>query len=485
MIIDMVNKLVKETMEGEEDMGRKSRDRLAQTNTNVVNQVKEEAINTMTQEFSKTMSETSAGFESLDEIIDEDEKWEEDRSDKIIEVDKIDKVVESDEELKKKMRERNMGNANMPVFGSLSNKVKTGKESNNKEDGYFWSIPNCQPVYRNGSIYKWITTLNCYQLNEMYSGKTPSVIYDPSVQRGSRTTAKGEEKPLIYTANVKTILSKMLDGSMDAGQVLLNYAKEYPEPLHFNEDDNTLSGQHALTICDAAHRLESMKIWVKRFKKDALSIKDPREFYIPVVIFNLSHSESENLFVEANSKGKAVSRTRLAFHDVFNENRKIVDIIANQSLLKGKIELVSGTISKSSNKIITYKTLLDNVAQFKALNPKEAEEIGLYLVKFWDELISNIFPEAMGNIDIEAKSEQRKQNFILENMFISGFFALANRLRKENDWENRLTKLSDKKFLSRSNPIWNFCLREGSKLVNSSKVQKDIATLIINHVMEN
>ena len=455
----------------------KDRERFNQMDMNVVNHVKEDILN--------GMSETGAGFESLDEIINEDEKWEEDRSDKIIEVDKIDKVVESDEELKKKMRERNMGNANMPVFGSLSNKVKTGKESNNKEDGYFWSIPNCQPVYRNGSIYKWITTLNCYQLNEMYSGKTPSVIYDPSVQRGSRTTAKGEEKPLIYTANVKTILSKMLDGSMDAGQVLLNYAKEYPEPLHFNEDDNTLSGQHALTICDAAHRLESMKIWVKRFKKDALSIKDPREFYIPVVIFNLSHSESENLFVEANSKGKAVSRTRLAFHDVFNENRKIVDIIANQSLLKGKIELISGTISKSSNKIITYKTLLDNVAQFKALNPKEAEEIGLYLVKFWNELISNIFPEAMGNIDADAKSEQRKQNFILENMFMSGYFALANRLRKEDDWKDRLTKLADKNFLSRSNPIWNFCLRDGSKLVNSSKVQKDISNLIINHVTED
>jgi len=452
----------------------KDRERFNQMDMNVVNHVKEDILN--------GMSETGAGFESLDEIINEDEKWEEDRSDKIIEVDKI---IESDEELKKKMRERNMENANIPVFGSLSNKVKTGKESNNKEDGYFWSIPNCQPVYRNGSIYKWITTLNCYQLNEMYSGKTPSVIYDPSVQRGSRTTAKGEEKPLIYTANVKTILSKMLDGSMDAGQVLLNYAKEYPEPLHFNEDDNTLSGQHALTICDAAHRLESMKIWVKRFKKDALSIKDPREFYIPVVIFNLSHSESENLFVEANSKGKAVSRTRLAFHDVFNENRKIVDIIANQSLLKGKIELISGTISKSSNKIITYKTLLDNVAQFKALNPKEAEEIGLYLVKFWNELISNIFPEAMGNIDADAKSEQRKQNFILENMFMSGYFALANRLRKEDDWKDRLTKLADKNFLSRSNPIWNFCLRDGSKLVNSSKVQKDISNLIINHVTED
>ena len=119
------------------------------------------------------------------------------------------------------------------------------------------------------------------------------------------------------------------------------------------------------------------------------------------------------------------------------------------------------------------------------MNPKDAEDIGLYLVKFWDELISNIFPEAMGNIDIEAKLKQKKQSFVLENMFISGFFALANRLRKEDDWEDRLTKLADKNFLSRSNPIWNFCLREGSKLVNSSKVQKDIANLIISHVMED
>ena len=205
---------------------------------------------------------------------------------------------------------------------------------------------------------------------------------------------------------------------------------------------------------------------------------------MPVVIFNLSHSESENLFVEANSKGKTVSRTRLAFHDVFNENRKIVNIVANQSLLKGKIELVSGTISKSSNKIITYKTLLDNVSQFKALNPKDAEEIGLYLVEFWNELIINIFPEAMGNVDIATKMEQKKQTFILENMFISGFFALANRLRNEENWKDKLKKLADKNFLSRSNPMWNFCLREGSKLVNSSKVQKDIAEKIVNYVME-
>jgi len=477
MIIDMVNKLVDDTLK--EDIGMaKKKDRFTQMDIGVVNAVKEEVLN--------GVNETATGFESLDEIIEDedmiqremknDEIWDKGSKHGEVESDQIPKNDFNDQrsELEKKKEELATRMMNMPT---LSNKVKKDENSG------IWSIPNCQPIYRNGSIYKWITTLNCYQLNEMYSSKIPSIIYDSSIQRGSRITAKGEEKPLIYTANVKTILSKMLDNSMDAGQVLLNYAKEYPESLNFNEDDNTLSGQNHLAICDSAHRLESMKIWCKRFKKDPLSIKDPREFYMPVFIFNLDHLGAENLFVEANSKGKAVSRTRLAFHDVFNENRKIVDIVANQSLLKGKIELVSGTISKSSNKIITYKTLLDNVAQFKALNPKEAEEIGLYLVEFWNELISNIFPEAMGNIDIEAKARQKKQSFILENMHIAGFFTVANKLRGINDWKTKLKKLADNDFLSRSNPTWGFCLREGDKIINSSKVSKKIGEIMAEYVM--
>jgi len=464
MIFKFDNKFNME-MEGDTNMGKKGKG-----NSNPVidiNAIKDEIFNSN----KTTQEETAVGFEgsSAEDNWEEPQKADDQMSKEEFNSDynELQKKNEEEERLKQRLRMQNIP--------SLSNKTRIEEE--------LWSIPNCQPIFRNGFIYKWITTLNCYQLNEMYSGKTPSIIYQSSIQRGVRTTAKGEEKPLIYTSNVKTILSKMLDGSMDAGQVLLNYAKEYPEPLNFNEDNNTLSGQGALAICDAAHRLEAMKIWVKRFKKDPLSIKDPREFYIPVVIFNLNHEEAENLFVEANSKGKAVSKTRLAFHDVFNENRRIVNIIESKSLLKGKIELVSGTISKSSNKIITYKTLLDNVAQFKASTPKEAEEIGLYLVKFWDTLI-NLFPKSMGNVDPEIKTEQNKQNFVLQNMFISGYFAVANELREVNNWENKLKKLAENDFLSRSNPIWSFCLREGDKIVNSSKVQKQIAEKMCDYVMK-
>lgn len=359
----------------------------------------------------------------------------------------------------------------------IDSKIKGNNE-------FLFKFRNCYPVYRNDSIYKWVTILNAYELAEMYSSDTPSIIYDHTIQRGMRTTSKGEEKPLIYTSNVKIILSKMLDGSMDAGNILLNYAKEYSEPLTFNQEDNSLSGKYPLAICDAAHRLESMKIWVKKFKKSPNSIKDPRDFYIPTVIFNLSHSEAENLFVEANSKGKAISRTRLAFHDVFNSNRKIINIIEKQSLLKGRIEEISGTIKKSSNKIITYKTLLDSISIFKPATPKEAEEIGLYLSEFWDELITELFPKSMGNVDAEVRIEQNKQNFVLQNMFISGYFAIAKEIMGLDDWKDRLKKLARNDFLSRSNPIWSFCLREGNKIVNSSKVSKQIGEIMVKHVME-
>lgn len=367
-------------------------------------------------------------------------------------------------------------------FTSLSNKKKK-----QEEEKPLFELDRCLPVFRNGSVYKWITVLNCYELAEMYSenkSSTPSIIYDSTIQRGIKVNSKGEEKPLIFNSNVKTILSKMLDGSMDAGQILLNYSKEYPDELHYDQENGILSGKHPLTICDAAHRLESMKIWAKKFKKNAGSIKDPREFYIPTIIFNLDHKGAENLFVEANSKGKPISRTRLAFHDVFNQNRKIVDIIEKNSLLKGRIEEVSGTIKKSSNKILTYKMLLDNVGQFKATTPKEVEEIGLYLCDFWDELINNVFPKAMGNIDPEMKAEQMKNNFILQNMFIAGYFTLANKLREVDDWKSRLKKLAENDFLNRNNPNFSFCLTEDNKIANSSKIQKRVGEKMLEYIID-
>lgn len=244
-------------------------------------------------------------------------------------------------------------------------------------------------------------------------------------------------------------------------------------------------GQGALAICDAAHRLESMKIWCKRFKKDPLSIKDPREFYIPVVIFNLNHEEAENLFVEANSKGKPISRTRLAFHDVFNPANSIAQKVMNSSQLRGKVELVSNSIKKSSNNIITFGTLLKGCDSMKAETESQATKIGDFLILFWNQMIEN-FPKLFGNVDQEIRLSEKQKSFAGEVLFMNSYFILAKELMSRDDWRERLSKLSTTDFLSRDNELWikNITRNEG-KLVNTSATQKFVNEEILKFVLEN
>lgn len=68
-------------------------------------------------------------------------------------------------------------------------------------------------------------------------------------------------------------------------------------------------------------------------------------------------------------------------------------------------------------------------------------------------------------------------------MFIYALFSLAEKLQGRDDWKERLQRLTWDDFLSRDNELWHFCLREGNKLVNSSKVQKTITEKILEKVL--
>lgn len=382
---------------------------------------------------------------------------------------RLDKKEQTDEELKEELRRNNLRN-----FPSMSNK------SSNQEQ--IWEFTEVNVNMRDRKPYSFQVSLSVDQLAEYYNNGI--FYYDPTLQRGCTYDKKENMKPLITLKHVKQILTSMTDRKMiHGGEILLNYAKEHPTQLLYNPETRTLSGNGVLAICDGGHRLESCRMWYKTYKRNPDTTKLPQEFSYNVTIFYLNHDEAEQLFVEANSLSKPISKTRIAYHDVFNPNRKIIDILEDQSLLKGKIESMSGTIKKSSNKIVTYKMLLDNVSQFKVATPKEAEETGLYLTEFWNELI-NLFPKAMGNVDPETRLEQRKQSFILENMFIAGYFTLANKLRDVDNWKDKLKKLNENDFLSRSNPTFSFCLTEDNKIANSSKIQKRVGEKMIEYVME-
>jgi len=411
----------------------------------------------------------------MDNMNNEDENMiqqfeDENEEGESLEMRKNNEALEQTEEDKKIEAEAMKRMRNMEGFPSLSNK-NSGKEEINKKDPKYFEFYNVNTTPRNGQPYSFQFSLSVDKLAELYEPIDGQIFYDPSLQRGCTYDKNDKMKPLITLKRTKEILTSIVDGTViHGGEILLSYAKEYPTPLSYNPETRTLSGVGSLAICDGGHRLESCRIWAKKYKRNPETTKRPQDFSYSITLLALTHDQAEQLFVEANTP-KPVSKTRIAFHDIFNSNRKIVDIVENNSLLKGKIESMTNTISKKSGKIITFKTLLDNVSIFEAATPKQAEEVGYYLVKFWNELI-NLFPNSMGNVSPEIRMEQRSQNFVLENMFMNAYFKIAKEIIGLEDWKERLKKLTEDNFMSRENPIWRDILTTKNKIINSTSTNK-------------
>jgi len=552
-------------MEGDIDMGRKSnkdKDKFQQVDVSLVNQVKEEVMS----EMSEAQTQVAVGFESLNddeedmvqqhemELVKEmesesDKIWDKGSRDGVVGASgenkddgdsESNKGVMSDEELKEKMRERNMGN--VVNFNSLEEKYKSEdeqilanklrksekeremggekddddgkeqmkseekeekqrqkdirkfkkefkdrekqlklkKESNDKS----WSFDNCLVTTRDGGVpFKYQLSLSALQLAEMYS-VTNQIFYDESTQRGEKVTKSKGNIPLVNIAHSKKFLKAVLeDSEVDGGTIYLNYAKENPTPLRYDQITNTLSAQFPLSVNDGAHRLESCVMWYKLFKRDILEVKNPDDFYFSVTILNMTQEQSENVFVALNSLGLPVSKTRIAFHDTYNQNNVIAKKVMNNSFLRGRIELVSNSLKKTSNCVMTFNTLSKGCSMMSPETPSQVEEVGSFLCSYFNEIVE-IFPKIFGNVSPEVRHEERTKIFIGEVMFVNSLFSLAKEIQGMDDWKERLKRLAQKDFLSRDNPTFRFCLREGSKLINSSKVQKDIASIMLAKVLE-
>ncbi|HBY21250.1 MAG TPA: hypothetical protein DEG71_09655 [Clostridiales bacterium] len=144
--------------------------------------------------------------------------------------------------------------------------------------------------------------------------------------------------------------------------------------------------------------------------------------------------------------------------------------------------MVSNSLKKTSNCVMTFNTLSKGCSMMSPETPSQVEEAGNFLCSYWNEIVE-LFPKIFGNVTPEIRQEERTKIFIGEVMFINSLFSLAKEIQGMDDWKERLKRLAQDNFLNRDNPIWRFCLREGSKLINSSKVQKDITNLIIDKVM--
>ena len=123
-LVDKVGNMENIGTEGDIQDMAKRKDRFNQMDMNVVNSVKEEVLEAM----SETQSQVAAGFESLDEIIGDEDMVQQHETELVKEMD----TEVDDEKLKQQMRELNM--RNMPSLSNLT-KMKDEEEGNEKGVG--------------------------------------------------------------------------------------------------------------------------------------------------------------------------------------------------------------------------------------------------------------------------------------------------------------------------------------------------------------
>jgi len=438
-----------------------------------------EGMNSMVRK-NKAQEETASASEIISDSI-----WEEKKSDndsdgednnetmpKMLTLSERTKLEDNDSETEEKSEKQLIKETNQ-VKREMRKRLKN-------TDDKFWQYENVSVVLRDNKPYKYILSLSSMQLAEGYLAG--QLIYDPQVQRGSKMTKSKGEVPIIDLKHCRLIESAMCDGSIHGGSLSLNFPTEYNEELIYDSENMTLSGNGPLVINDGMHRIFSSVSWRKRYLKNPNECKSPESFYFPVNIENISKLASEDLFREYAVMGKTISKNRVSVHNVFDKNYEIAQRVMKESQLRGKVEMISNSIKKSSPCILTFGTILNGVAEFKIATKKEEIIAGDFIIKFFDHLIE-LFPRIMGNVEPVDRAIEKQNSFALEKMHMNSYFILANLLKDKDNWESRLARLTHNNFLSRNNPIWGFSLREGDKIVNSSKVQKRITEIMVEKVM--
>lgn len=377
----------------------------------------------------------------------------------------------SDEELKEELRKNNLRN-----FPSMSNK---GKIKENPEFNFIFE--NCTEIPKGNDRYKYLTSASAATLGRLWDDGI--LEYQGNIQRGYKLNSKNEEVPVFSSKHVKELLESALTQKLNGGVITLNILNTIP--INFDPETRTIAipPNQKLQILDGQHRLRCFSAWNRLYKRKAGSCINPEEFYMPILIEHASENTAKLIFSEYATKFLKISNSRSLFLDVDSNINKIARKLMSE-VLNNKVEVVSNTIKKNSDKIVTFSVLNKAISALKPATPKECEVIGDFLCEYWSELIE-LFPKLMGDVHPDVRVSERTKSFAIEPMFIIAYHHLAKILLEDPNWKEKLKRLTIDDFLSRDNELWvkNITRNEG-KLVNTSSTQSFVNQSIIDFVMQ-
>jgi len=491
MIIDMVNKLVDDTLKEDTGMAKKNKDRFTQMDITKDDINQGEADAQMIQDLEMSKEEVAVGLDM--------EKWEEPRKVESNVLSLADKYKLEDEEiLAQKLKEADELRKTESEVKDLSGESGTEEEKRKREDELLkkeirkrnlklrkediesgFTFTDVTRVSRGNDSYKYQTLASAATLGRLWDEQI--LEYRGQIQRGYKLNSKNEEVAVFSASHVKKILESALTQKLNGGVITLNILDTIP--INFDEDDKTIQllPEQKLQILDGQHRIRCFSAWNRLFLKSPSSCISPEEFFMPILIEHVSENNAKLIFSEYATKFLKISNSRSLFLDVDSNINKIARKVMSKTL-NNKVEVVSNTIKKNSDKIISFSVLTKGISAFKPATPKECEKVGNFLCLFWEELIEN-FPKSMGDVHPEVRAFEKSKSFANESMFMIGYHHVAKLLIDDEDWKIKLKKLTMGGFMNRTNPIWKDILRNENRIVNTSSTQTTVINNMLNQVV--
>lgn len=271
--------------------------------------------------------------------------------------------------------------------------------------------------------------------------------------------------------SVRDISKSLLDGTLSSTQLTFNAAvgtADEGDELTYNPKkmELTINKGTFIDILDGMHRLTGVL--------SALEINPEIDFRFSIMVKNVNTATAQRYIGEINT----VNVMSRAHRDALKASRRsdgVVKQLQLESELKGKISQGNRALT-INNEIVTKSTLADTIdEEFQMETRKEANEVGKYLVDFFNTLIDS-YPDEF----VDKVKETKNDSIINSNFMFAGYVVLARRMKEEGIPLSELTNILDKIDFSRTNEEWeNLKILENKNKLNIKRIKKYFTQLKI------
>ena len=277
---------------------------------------------------------------------------------------------------------------------------------------------------------------------------------------------------LLDQRRVNDIAQRIITNTWHGGTLTWNCRPDEVETQYDEANQRLYILQGVPTVPDSYQRHEAIKKAVARvLSVNGLLNFNPDEYAIPLIIEQLEKHEETQLTNEYNRAGnRSTGKTKQ--HDV-NQLSRYTNQMVNRIMETSKdskahlfsisnVELMADNITKSSPKMVTFRTLSKGIKLgFPQLDEDNFEAIAEFLQEFQASL-GEALPDLKPSTG-EHRRRVRKESIVDSNLMIQAYLRLAGHLWNNwtPDWENQVAMLGQPyddspngHLMSRKNPLW-------------------------------